>query len=92
MAYLKRMTYKPETYKMRAEALIDIYRFLLLFAKKGDLGLYEITGNGAYSDTFITFQTTSAEKTILRILEQVPDSDVMMDTLKLKSEFTGKRY
>lgn len=83
---------KNLTYKMRAEGLIDIYRFILLFAKKGTLGNYKIIANGIYPDAVIEFESTSSIESILRTLEKVPDGHVMMDTLKLKKEYTGERY
>jgi hypothetical protein len=90
MAYQSKKS-KYKLYKMRAEGLVDIYRFLLLFAKKGTLGNYKIMGNGNYPDADIEFQCSSSLEGILRTLDKVPDGHVMMDTLKLKTEYTGER-
>lgn len=91
MSYQSR-NLKYDLYKMRAESLKDIYRFIIAFAKKRTLGIYNIYGDGGAGDVVIEFQTYSAYKTILRTLEKVPDGHVMIDTLKLKTEYTGKRY
>lgn len=90
MAYQSKKN-KYKLYKMRAEGLIDIYRFIIAFAKKGTLGNYKIIANGIYPDAVIEFQSSSSIESIVRILEKVPDSHVMIETLQLKSEYTGKR-
>jgi hypothetical protein len=78
-----------KTYKLRAEGLNDFLAFLqndMYFKIK--YFTIEITG---FPDVVVTFETNSSLSEIKQKLKEVPDSHVMLETVKPVNEYTGER-
>jgi predicted transport protein len=77
------------TFKMRAEGVNDVFEFVRMFSK--NIKEYRIIGNTIIPDVEFEFETKRTLNTILNTLRQIPDSHVMVETVKPISEYTGVR-
>jgi hypothetical protein len=78
-----------KTYKLRAEGLNDFLAFLqndMYFKMK----YFTIEPTG-FPDVVVTFETSSSLSEIKEKLREVPDSHVMLQTVKPINEYTGDR-
>ena len=78
-----------KTYKLRAEGLNDFLAFLqndMYFKMK----YFTIEPTG-FPDVVVTFETNSSLSEIKQKLKEVPDSHVMLETVKPINEYTGER-
>lgn len=78
-----------KTYKLRAEGLNDFLAFLqndMYFKMKS----FTIEPTG-FPDVVVTFETSSSLSEIKEKLKEVPDSHVMLQTVKPINEYTGER-
>lgn len=78
-----------KTYKLRAEGLNDFLAFLqndMYFKMK----YFTIEPTG-FPDVVVTFETSSSLSEIKEKLKEVPDSHVMLQTVKPINEYTGER-
>jgi hypothetical protein len=78
-----------KTYKLRAEGLNDFLAFLqndMYFKIKS----FTIEPTG-FPDVVVTFDTSSSLTEIKQKLKEVPDSHVMLQTVKPFNEYTGER-
>lgn len=78
-----------KTYKLRAEGLNDFLAFLqndMYFKMKS----FTIEPTG-FPDVVVTFDTSSSLSEIKQKLREVPDSHVMLQTVKPINEYTGER-
>jgi hypothetical protein len=78
-----------KTYKLRAEGLNDFLAFLqndMYFKMKS----FTIEPIGV-PDVIVTFETSSSLSEIKEKLKEVPDSHVMLETVKPINEYTGER-
>ncbi len=76
-------------YKLRAEGINDVLNFLLSAAKS--IKSYKIIGNSFIPDVEFEFESKLTQSELEEILEQIPDSHVMLETLKPLAEYTGER-
>ena len=77
------------TYKMRAEGVNDVFEFVR--AMGSNIKEYRIIGNTIIPDVEFEFETKKSLHIVLNILRQIPDSHVMVETVKPISEYTGDR-
>ena len=80
---------KMMKYKMRAECMNDIFAFTSSFAQS--INNFAIHGNTHIPDVVFEFQSWKSMKSIMKVLSDIPDSHVMMETLQPKSKYTGQR-
>ena len=76
-------------YKLRAECLADLVNFLKLTGSI-KMGLV-IELDNKFPDCICTLETSARLDTIKKILEEVPDGHVMIQTLSKESLYTGTR-
>jgi hypothetical protein len=76
-----------ETYKLRAEALIDIFN--LTEDERFIATEYEIKKEKFYDITF-TFDSVLSLEEIVEIIHDVKDGHVMLYTIKPLEEYTGE--
>ncbi len=77
------------TFKMRAEGVNDVFEFVRMFSK--NIKEYRIIGNTIIPDVEFEFETKKSLHIVLNTLRQIPDSHVMVETVKPISEYTGVR-
>ena len=77
------------TYKMRAEGVNDVFEFVR--AMGGNIKEYRIIGNTIIPDVEFEFETKKSLHIVLKTLRQIPDSHVMVETVKPISDYTGVR-
>lgn len=97
---------ESKTYKLRAETIDDVFRFLRRFKQKlwgikieqqflspaqgQELGEFQQTGIPIPDVTF-EFKTKVTLQEIIATLKKVPDSHVMRQTVNPINEYTGNR-
>ncbi len=77
------------TYKMRAEGVNDVFEFVR--AMGSNIKEYRIIGNTIIPDVEFEFETKKSLHIVLNTLRGIPDSHVMVETVKPISEYTGVR-
>ena len=75
------------TYKMRAEGVNDVFEFVRAMGR--NIKEYRIIGNTIIPD--VEFESKKSLHIVLNTLRQIPDSHVMVETVKPISEYTGVR-
>lgn len=75
-------------YKLRAECLADITKFL---ASARFLASYKIKPLNNGIDHTLEIETEASLEKIISCIALVPDSHVMLDTIKPIKQYTGKR-
>lgn len=81
---------KTNTYKLRAEGVGDVTRFL--HATAGQLSKFTMQTTGHGPDVTLEFTTNAKQADIQKALAVLSDSHVMMQTLALKRDYTGERF
>lgn len=74
-------------FKFRAEALRDVQEFLEVFTPHKATIVF-----GMEIDVECTIETVAERDEVIQYMEQIPDSHVMIETLRDANEYTGKRY
>ena len=77
------------TYKMRAEGVNDVFEFVRAMVR--NIKKYRIIGNTIIPDVEFEFETKKSLHIVLNTLRRIPDSHVMIETVKPISEYTGVR-
>lgn len=77
------------TYKMRAEGVNDVFEFVRAMGR--NIKKYRIIGNTIIPDVEFEFETKKSLHIVLNTLRRIPDSHVMIETVKPISEYTGVR-
>ncbi len=79
-----------KTYKLRAECIGDV----LTFIEKTSTNTQRVLVERYYffPDVECEFETDLKLEEILLVLKTIPDSQIMIDTLKTLSEYTGERF
>ena len=77
------------TYKMRAEGVNDVFEFVRAMGR--NIKEYLIIGNTIIPDVEFEFETKKSLHIVLKTLRQIPDSHVMVETVKPISDYTGVR-
>lgn len=76
-----------QVYKLRAECKLDVHR---LFDAIPVLE-YSVRAISPFPDVEAEFKTYFSLAEIREVMEQIPDSHVMSETVSLKKDYTGKR-
>ena len=77
-------------FKFRSECIYDIIRFVGSNKHK-DYIKFIIEKDSELPDCTVEFTTDLSKETILDVMRKISDSHVMMQTLAVKSEYTGIR-
>jgi hypothetical protein len=76
-------------FKLRAECLQDIFLFIEALQYKANN--FKIINIEQYPDKELEFETNIQFGAIIEILRSIPDGHVMVQTLSLIEDYTGKR-
>jgi hypothetical protein len=79
---------KEKIYKLRAECLIDVEQFVANNIKVKDICPLI---SSDFPDRELEFISSLSKKEIIKILNKIPDSHVMIETLEKIEKYTGKR-
>lgn len=79
---------RVQTYKFRAECFQDVYNFLKRVPGQPQ---FRIERGGVFPDCEIEFRSNMTTGQLKEILNDIPNSHVMVETLALASEYTGIR-
>lgn len=79
-------------YKMRAECMVDVGRFLSQLVVVDDVTIeHAYMGDHMMSDVECTFRSPNDLVALRTFLAAIPDGHVMLETLQLKENYTGER-
>lgn len=101
---VKLETKEPTRYKFRAEFLGDVLAFFdkIIKTKQGLMNVHvnpdypNVSGgwsddSNPIMDVVASFGTFASKETLTRLLDEIPDSHVMWQTIVEESEYTGIR-
>ncbi len=78
---------KTFTYKMRAECAHDVAEFLKIVPNHS----LTVARTGTFGDCEATFTSDLAIPAIIKLMRQIPDAHVMIETIELEKNYTGER-
>lgn len=98
------MKMKMKTYKFRAECLPDVYKAMCLIYKNSStkksgptntrgfkLIPSHLPGGLRIPDFEVEFRSRMALKELKKLIAQIDDGHVMLETIELKENYTGER-
>lgn len=77
-------------YKLRAECSRDIQRFFEMVNPK-QVGKFKMIGSSKFPDVELIFKSKLKLNELISILSKIEDCHVMVETINLKSNYTGER-
>ncbi len=78
---------KETEYKFRAECLHDVHEFIKKLPQYSEYRVFRTL----FPDVVCELKSALPLEGLKKILKTIPDSHVMLDTLTLKSDYTGER-
>ncbi|CAK7994671.1 Hypothetical protein POVR1_LOCUS195 [uncultured virus] len=82
-----------EKYAFRAECLPDVVAFLTqIKTPQGIPRCFTFEIEPPFPDAEVTFESRMSLIEIRELMETIPDSHVMIETLNYQKDYTGERY